>query len=83
MSTKPPQATPPLFDVVIYEIATQHIDAVIGKNMPLDDGTGSGRNTADLRKQTGRERINEHFDVAIVPANTYSKGGTLNKRDIV
>ena len=73
----------PLFDVVIYEIATQIIDAVIGKGMPLWDGTGTGRNTADLRKQTGQERINDRFDVAIVPAGKYGKGDLLHKSDIV
>ena len=62
-----------LFDVVIYETATRKIDALIGKNMCLWDGTGSGRNTADLRKQTGQERINDKFDVAIVIAGKYKQ----------
>jgi hypothetical protein len=63
----------PLFDVVIYEIATRRIDTIIGTDMKLWDGTGSGRNTADLRKQTGQERVNDRFDVAIVPAGRYKQ----------
>ena len=63
----------PLFDVVIYEIATRKIDAIIGTDMKLWDGTGTGRNTADLRKQTGQERVNDRFGVAIVPAGKYKQ----------
>ena len=71
MSTKTETET--LFDVVIYEIATRKIDAIIGKDMRMWDGEGSGRNTADLRKQTGQERVNDRFDVAIVPAGKYKQ----------
>ena len=46
---------------------------MIGKDMLLHDGEGSGRNTADLRKQTGQERVNDRFDVAIVPAGKYQQ----------
>lgn len=67
-----------LWDVVIYEIASRKVDAVIGKNMRLWDGTGTGRNTADLRKQTGEERINDRYAVAIVPAGRYGKGDILD-----
>ena len=71
-----------LFDVVIYEIATRRVDAVIGKAMPLWDGTGTGRNTADLRKQTGQERVNDRFDVAIVPTGKYEKDQVLTPEEV-
>jgi len=66
-----------LWDVVIFEKATRKIDAIIGKLMRRWDGTGSGRNTADLRLQTGQERINDHFDVKIVKTNKWKKGDVL------
>jgi hypothetical protein len=72
-----------LFDVVIYEIATRRVDAVIGRAMPLWDGTGTGRNTADLRKQTGQERVNERFGVAIVPTGKYEKDKVLIPEEAV
>lgn len=66
-----------LYDVVIYEKATRKIDAIIGKDMKNWDGTGSGRNTAELRVQTGQERINEHFGCEMFPAGKYQKGDIL------
>lgn len=65
------------YDVVIYEKSTRKIDAIIGRDMRSFDGTGSGRNTAELRMQTGQERINEHYDVAMVPVGKYKKGDVL------
>jgi hypothetical protein len=69
--------TEELFDVVIYEIATRRIDAVIGENMRRWDGSGSGRNTAELRQHTGMERINDRYDVKIVEAGKFQKGAIL------
>ena len=69
--------TEQLYDVVIYEIATRKIDAIIGKDMKRWDGTGSGRNTAELRQQTGEERINERYAVEIVDAGKFHKGDLL------
>jgi hypothetical protein len=66
-----------LWDVVIFEKTTRKIDAIIGKRMRRYDGTGSGHNTADLRAQTGMERINDHFDVRIVKADKWKKGDVL------
>lgn len=66
-----------LYDVVIFEIDTRRIDAVIGKNMRRWDGSGSGRNTAELRQQTGQERINANYDVEIVKAGKYKKDDVL------
>lgn len=71
-----------LFDVVIYRKDTMQVDSVIGKDMKRFDGCGTGRNTADLRCQTGLERVNEYYSVAIVPAGIYSKSVTLKQEDI-
>lgn len=67
----------PLYDVVIYEKATGKIDAIIGTNMRRWDGTGTGRNTAELRVQTGEERINENYGCKMVVAGKYQKGDVL------
>ena len=69
--------TEELYDVVIYEKATRKVASVIGKNLKRFDGTGSGRNTAELRAQTGRERINEHYECEIVEAGKYKNGDVL------
>lgn len=66
-----------LYDVVIYEKASRVIDAVIGKDLRSYDGKGSGRNTAELRVQTGLERINDRYDCVMVEAGKYEKGDKL------
>lgn len=67
----------PLYDVVIYEKSTRLIDAIIGREMKSWDGTGSGRNTAEMRVQTGQERINDRYDCVMVEAGKYQKGDVL------
>lgn len=69
--------TKELYDVVIYEKATRKIDAVIGTKMKSWDGNGGGRNTAELRMQTGQEQINERYDCIMVEAGKYQKGDVL------
>jgi len=69
--------TEELHDVVIYEKATRKIDAIIGTNMKSWDGNGSGRNTAELRVQTGQERINDRYECEMVAAGKYQKGDVL------
>lgn len=69
--------TDELYDVVIYEKATRKIDAVIGENMRSWDGRGHGRNTAELRVQTGQDRINDRFECEMVKAGKYQKGDVL------
>lgn len=66
-----------LYDVVIFEIASRKVDAVIGERLRRWDGSGRGYNTAELRQQTGRERVNERYDAKIVPAGKFQKGDTL------
>lgn len=69
--------TEELFDVVIYEKATRKIATIIGTNMRSWDGTGSGRNTAEIRVQTGEERINERYSCEAVAAGIYKKGDVI------
>ena len=69
--------TEELYDVVIYEKATRKINAIIGTNMKSWDGNGSGRNTAELRAQTGQERISERYDCEMVAAGKYQNGDVL------
>lgn len=66
-----------LYDVVIYEKTTRKIASIIGTNMESWDGNGSGRNTAELRVQTGQERINEHYECEMVTAGKYKKDDVL------
>jgi len=70
------------YDVVIYEIATGKINSIIGKDMRQWDGTGSGRNTAELRVQTGQERINEKYECVMVEAGQYEKGDILANTEV-
>lgn len=73
------------YDVVIYKLDTMEVDTVIGTDMESVNSKGmggNGRNTAELRRQTGRERINEHYDCAIVDAGKFAKGSTLSDADI-
>lgn len=75
MSDKP--TTEQRYDVVIYEIETRKIDTFIGKSMRSWNGLGSGRNTAEVRAETGCSRINEHFGCIMVEAGKYQKGDVL------
>lgn len=67
-----------LYDVVIYEIATRKIDAVIGRNLKSWDGTGTRRGTAELRVQNGLDRINDRFGCIQVEAGKYQVGDTYH-----
>lgn len=66
-----------LFDVVIYEKSTRCIACVIGQSMRSWDGSGSDRNTAELRVQSGRERINYRYECEMVPAGKFKEGDKL------
>lgn len=69
--------TDELYEVVIYEKTTRKIDAIIGSNLKSWDGIGSGRNTAELRVQTGQERINDRYECEMVIAGRYKTGDVL------
>jgi hypothetical protein len=77
MNTTKTKQNEQLYDVVIYEKATRKIDAIIGKDLKCWDGQGSGRNTAELRVQTGQERINERYGCRMVAAGQYQNGDVL------
>lgn len=64
-------------DVIILNAETREIASVIGRDMKRWDGCGSGRNTADLRRQTGRERINDHYRCEFVAAGKFKSGDIL------
>lgn len=66
-----------LYDVVIYEKYTRKIDSIIGTKIKSWDGKGSGRNTAELRVQTGQERISNRYECEMVEASKYNKGDVL------
>ncbi len=70
--------TEQLFDVVIYEIATSTIDAIVGISMRKE-----GRHeSAETRCDTVAPRLNEDFNVAVVPAGKYTKGDVVSKADL-
>ncbi len=66
------------FDVVVYEIATRKVDAIVGKNMPRDTGFYN----AEKRADTVSPRLNDDFNVAIVPAGKYQKGQFIKDGDL-
>lgn len=66
MSDEPKQ------DVVIYEIESRKVEAVVGRNL----GT-TGFHTVEKRIDTVSERLNDSFDVMAVPAGKYEKGSIL------
>lgn len=68
-----------LYDVVIFEKTSRKIESVIGKEMRSWYGTGSGRNTAELRVQTGFERINGYYSCQMVPSGKYKIGEVLER----
>jgi len=70
-------ATQSLYDVVIYEKSTGKIESIIGTNMKSCDGCGSGRNTAELRVQTGQDRINDLYECVMVDAGKFKKGDVV------
>lgn len=68
------------FDVVIYEVATDKIDTIIGHNMPLDSGSF---HTARKREAAGWTRINDRYAIAVVPHGIYTTGAVINLGDVV
>ena len=69
--------TEELYDVVIYKKATRKIESIIGTDMKSWDGNGCGRNTAELRVQTGQKHINDRYECEMVQAGKYHKGDVL------
>lgn len=67
----------PLFDVVIYNVSTNVVRAVIGESLPMWNGTGSSARTVDSRMQLGMAHINEGYDVMSIPAGKHKEGEVI------
>ena len=63
----------PLYDVVIYEIATRKIESMAGTSLP----TEGSFHTVGKRLETVSTRINDRYDVLAVAAGKYQKGDIL------
>ena len=68
------QATEQLYDVIIYEIATGKIDAIVGERMQRYKGYYN----AEKRLETAFMRINDRFNVEIVESGRYKKGDVFD-----
>lgn len=62
-----------LYDVVIYETATNLIESIVGRDLRLNEGFYN----AEKRAETAWSRVNDRYAVAIVAAGAYSEGDTL------
>jgi hypothetical protein len=71
------QSTAPLFDVVVYEVATSKVESIVGSKLRRN----GGRPNAEFRLDTILGRLNERFTAAIVPTGRYSTGATVALRD--
>lgn len=71
--------TEPLYDVVIYDIATQTVASIIGTAMRRD----TGHSNAEKRLATAFMRTNEAYSAAIVRTGRCKVGAVLKTRDIV
>lgn len=60
-------------DVLIYEVATGKVDAIVGESMRR----GRGFYNAEKRLETALGRINDQFDACIVPTGVFKVGDTL------
>jgi len=76
--TPAPANTPARWDVVIYEIATRKVNAVVGTDMP-EEGS---HHTVDKRMETAMGRINAAFSVAKVPPGKYKLHSVLEEGDL-
>jgi len=62
-----------LFDVVIYEMASRKVVEFAGRALRQDNG----HTNAEKRASTVSPRLNERFNVAIVPCGKYAVGDVL------
>lgn len=69
------------YDVIIYNIVTREIDAVIGKEMNLDKGFYNAERRLNT-VLTGPGRLDtDRFWAIIVDAGKYKKGDVLPKKE--
>lgn len=67
---------PKLFDVVIYKIDDGVVDTIAGKDMERTQG----HYNAEKRMDTVITRLNDKYNVSIVPAGIYNKGDVLKRK---
>jgi hypothetical protein len=65
------------FDVVIYNIESRKIVAIIGRDLPRSEGF----HNAEKRLETAFQRINDDYSAAIVKSKKYNEGDTLIEKD--
>jgi len=65
--------TKQLYDVVIYEIATRKISAIVGRNLKESGHSHS----VESRLEVVLPRLNEHYDAIEVEPGKYKKGDVL------
>lgn len=58
------------YDVIIYELETGRVDAIVGTQLPLEAAFYDG----EKRLATALSRINSHYSAVIVPTGEYEKG---------
>lgn len=75
MNTQTDLKSHPLFDVVIYEIATRKVDTITGKDLRMR----KGHYNAERRLETTEGRLNDRYDAEIVPAGKFKAGDILPK----
>lgn len=69
----------PLFDVIIFHATTLKIESIAGKGMRLD----TGHHNAEKRLSTIMDRINDNYEVGIVPTGAYTKEGQkVDRKDL-
>ena len=66
-----------LYDVVIMEIKTRIVDAVVGTNLRSTEDGHRGFYSVEKRVETVLPRINEHYMVKVVKAGKFQKGDRL------
>lgn len=60
----------PRYDVVVFDIATREVSAIVGRNLHRD----KGHSNAERRLETAHARINDAYDAAIVPMDSLEVG---------
>lgn len=58
------------YDVIVYEINSNKVSRVVGKNLRRDGAF----NSAQSRLDTMLSRINANYNAEIVPTGTYKEG---------
>jgi hypothetical protein len=71
------------FDIVIYEIQTRKINAIVGRNLLKKEGEGK-HNCVESRIDAVDQQIDlENFATAAIPANSKGIGDILTAEALV